>query len=49
MSTCFLHAGPEDHVVDGVHVGDAGGPALVVEPNPDVVKRPASKPSDSIV
>ena len=24
---------PQDNVVDGVHVRDGGGPALVVEPN----------------
>ena len=36
--TRLLHPGSEDDVVDGVHVSHAGRPALVVEPNTDIVK-----------
>merc|ERR1719350_1819083 len=33
------HCCSQHHVIHSIHVGDAGGPAFVVEPNPDVVKR----------
>ena len=43
--TCILHRSSEDNIVDGVHVGDTRGPALVIEPHSDVIKGPAGKTS----
>ena len=45
IHTCIFNSSPENNIIDSVHVGDTGSPALVVEPHPDVIKGPTGKTS----
>ena len=45
ICTCIFNRSPENNIIDSVHVGDTGSPALVIEPHSDVIKVAAGKTS----